>query len=68
MKAFLLSSCVVGALTIAPLMAADEDHKNHEHDKRFQEANTVFMEIMGAGDKAIPQDLLEKAKATLKVK
>lgn len=62
MKAFLLSSCVVGTLAIAPLMAADEDHhKNHEHDKRFQEAATVFTEIMGADDKGIPQDLLEKA-------
>ena len=61
MKAFLLSSCVVGALVITPLMAADVDHKNHEHDKRFQEAATVFTEIMGADDKGIPQDLLEKS-------
>jgi len=62
MKTFLLSSCVVGALAITPLMAADEDHhKNHDHDKRFTEANTVFMEIMGADDKGIPQDLLEKS-------
>jgi lipid-binding SYLF domain-containing protein len=57
MKA-LLTFCVAGAMVITPLMAADE---KNDSEKRMREAATVFSEIMNAGDKGIPQDLLGKA-------
>jgi lipid-binding SYLF domain-containing protein len=41
-------------------MAADSGLA--EHDKRIHESATVLSEIMGAGDKAIPKELLEKAQ------
>jgi len=41
-------------------MAADSGMA--DHDKRVRESATVLSEIMNAGDKAIPQDLLEKAQ------
>lgn len=47
-----LSSAI---LAIAPGLFAEKAAE------RLQEANTVFQEIMAAEDKAIPQDLLEKA-------
>jgi len=36
-----------------------------EDAKRLEAAATVFSEVMDAGDKAIPQDLLEKAKCAV---
>jgi lipid-binding SYLF domain-containing protein len=47
------------ALLIAPIFAADE---GHEADKRIRESATVLSEIMNAGDKGIPEDLLHKAQ------
>jgi len=41
-------------------MAADSGMA--DHDKRVRESATVLSEIMNAGDKSIPQDLLEKAQ------
>jgi lipid-binding SYLF domain-containing protein len=43
-------------LTLIPLLANDP-----EPVKRLDEAATVFSEIMATPDRAIPQDLLEKA-------
>jgi lipid-binding SYLF domain-containing protein len=43
-------------LALAPLLAKDS-----EPVKRLEEAAAVFSEIMATPDKAIPQDLLEKA-------
>ena len=43
-------------LALAPLMAV-----NNEPAKRLNEAAAVFSEVMGAPDKGIPQELLEKA-------
>jgi lipid-binding SYLF domain-containing protein len=58
MKRSILTYCLAGALATAPLIA---DDKIPDHQKRFQEAATVFSEIMNAGDQGIPQDLLERA-------
>jgi lipid-binding SYLF domain-containing protein len=46
------------ALACAPLMAASRKAKTAE---RLDDAATLFSEIMGTSDRAIPQDLLEKA-------
>jgi lipid-binding SYLF domain-containing protein len=51
MKHFLLIT-----LAIAPLLG-----KENETAKRLEEAAAVFSEVMATPDKAIPQDLLEKA-------
>ena len=46
------------ALGCAPLFAADEKSKTAE---RLDDSATLFSEIMGAPDKSIPQDLLDKS-------
>jgi SH3 domain-containing YSC84-like protein 1 len=51
---------ILGASMLLPLLAADS--ATAEHNKRIQESATVLGEIMNAGDKAIPQELLEKAQ------
>ena len=43
-------------LAIAPLLGEE-----NETAKRLEEAAAVFSEVMATPDKAIPQDLLEKA-------
>jgi SH3 domain-containing YSC84-like protein 1 len=48
-----------GISLLLPLMAADT---MDEHNKRIHAAATVMDEIMGAPDKGIPSDLLEKAQ------
>jgi SH3 domain-containing YSC84-like protein 1 len=48
---------IVAALAIAPLLGKD----NNDAVKRLDEAAAVFSEVMGAPDKGIPQELLEKA-------
>src|SRR5262249_51274803 len=45
-------------LMTSGLMAADMD----EHTKRIHESGTVLKEIMDAGDKSIPEDLMRKAE------
>src|SRR5665213_1473407 len=47
---------IVAALALTPLLA-----KDNEPAKRLDEAAAVLSEIMGAPDKGIPQELLEKA-------
>ncbi len=47
---------IVAGLALTPLLA-----KDNEPAKRLDEAAVVFSEIMGAPDKGIPQELLEKA-------
>ncbi len=54
MKALLLS------VLIAMPMFADKDMD--EHSKRIRESANVLHEIMDAGDRSIPRDLLEKAQ------
>jgi lipid-binding SYLF domain-containing protein len=54
MKSLLLGMCV-----LLPIMA---DSAMDEHDKRIRESATVLSEIMNAGDKSIPRELLEKAQ------
>src|SRR5579862_4179830 len=60
MKALWLCGSLLGVLGVSPLMA-DDDHKIPDHDKRIAESAAVISEIMQAGDKGIPQDLLDKA-------
>lgn len=49
---------VLSALSLAPIVAADDvDQIN----KRIHESATVLSEILNAGDRSIPRDLIEKA-------
>ncbi len=50
---------LVSILIAMPLFA---DKEMDEHSKRIRESATVLSEIMSAGDKAIPRDLLSKAQ------
>jgi len=52
------------ALGSGPLLAASEKVKTQE---RLQDSASLFTEVMGAPDKAIPQDLLEKANCIVLV-
>jgi lipid-binding SYLF domain-containing protein len=47
---------ILTALALTPLLAID-----NEPAKRLDEAAAVFSEVMGAPDKGIPQELLEKS-------
>jgi lipid-binding SYLF domain-containing protein len=47
------------AIAALPLLA---DSPMDEHNKRIRESATVLNEIMSAGDKGIPKDMLEKAQ------
>jgi lipid-binding SYLF domain-containing protein len=49
------------ASTIAPAVFAADDARERA-DKRIRESAAVLQEIMGAGDKGIPRDLVSKAK------
>jgi lipid-binding SYLF domain-containing protein len=55
MKSTLLSLC-----TMLPLLAQSSNFD--EHNKRVRESTLVLEEIMSAGDKGIPHDLLQKAQ------
>ena len=46
------------ALASAPITAKDEKSKT---DERLDDAASLFSEVMGTPDKAIPQDLLNKS-------
>ena len=52
----IVATTVAATLAWTPLLAADT-----EPAKRLNEAAAVFSEVMGAPDKGIPQELLEKA-------
>ena len=54
----LIALTLAAILGSAPLIAATDQEKNTE---RFTDARDLFEEVMGTPDKAIPQDLLEKA-------
>jgi len=58
MKPLLLICALMPALT--PVFAADSEVP--EHNKRILESAHVLGEIMGADDKGIPRDLLQKAQ------
>ncbi len=52
-------ACLVGlAIVTAPAFAKSEKSKT---DERLQDAAELFSEVMGTPDKAIPQNLLDKA-------
>jgi lipid-binding SYLF domain-containing protein len=59
MKRLLLSVLLVAPGFVATGFASDDPH---DAIKRIHESAAVLGEIMNAGDKAIPQDLLEKAQ------
>ncbi|HJT87845.1 MAG TPA: lipid-binding SYLF domain-containing protein [Bryobacteraceae bacterium] len=56
MRLFTLT--LAAAVLCAPLLAKDEKSKT---DERLDDSANLFSEVMGAPDKAIPQDLLDKA-------
>src|SRR3984893_5448924 len=56
----------IGFLTMtACLFAAPSEKDRREAAKRLTEAATVFREILNAGDKGIPQDLVDKAQCAV---
>jgi len=60
MKRLLVSVLLVAPGFVATGFAADDSPR--ESDKRIHESALVLSEIMGAGDRAIPDDLLHKAQ------
>src|SRR3984957_19491466 len=60
MKRLLMSVLLVAPGFVATVLAADDSPR--ESDKRIHESALVLSEIMGAGDRAIPDDLLHKAQ------
>jgi len=60
MKKFVLSAIFAAPLMTFNAWAADDGPP--EHAKRIREASVVLSEIMNAGDKAIPEDLMGKAQ------
>jgi len=57
-----MRTCLTVLLAAAPLLASPEDTV-----RRLTEAGEVFSEIMGAPDKGIPEDVLEKAQCVVVV-
>ena len=56
----------LGFLTMtACLFAAPGDKERRQADERLTEAANVFSEIMHAGDKGIPRDLVERAECAV---
>ncbi len=56
----------IGFLTMtACLFAAPTEKNRREAAERLTEASTVFGEILHAGDKGIPQDLVDKAQCAV---
>jgi lipid-binding SYLF domain-containing protein len=51
---------VLTVIALMPGWAADGADKVDEQARRIQESTTVLSEIMHAGDKSIPEDLLQK--------
>jgi len=51
---------LAAALACAPLLAKDKAEKS-KTDERLDDAASLFAEVMGTPDKAIPQGLLDKA-------
>src|SRR5579871_757754 len=51
---------LISLLAAVPLLAADSNFA--ERNKRIRESELVLNEIMAAGDKGIPRDLLQRAQ------
>jgi lipid-binding SYLF domain-containing protein len=60
----LLTYTLALAIGCAPLLAKDDKTKNAD---RLDDAASLFSEIMGAPDKSIPQDLLNKSQCIVLV-
>src|SRR5580698_5525951 len=58
-KELRMKPLLISFLIAMPMFA---DKEFDEHGKRIRESATVLSEIMSAGDKAIPKDLLQKAQ------
>lgn len=54
-----MKSLLIGILIAMPMFA---DKELDEHGKRIHESAMVLSEIMSAGDRGIPRDMLEKAQ------
>jgi SH3 domain-containing YSC84-like protein 1 len=52
------TALTLGVLSLAPMLAADDIE---QVNKRIHESATVLSEILNAGDRSIPRDLIEKA-------
>lgn len=61
---FTLTGTLIAAMGCAPLLAKDEQTKTAD---RMADAATLFSEIMATPDKAIPQDLLDRAACVILV-
>ena len=57
MKTFLIAGGLVALACLGTLKA----DKIADHEKRFRESAAVFGEIMGAPDKGVPRDLLDRS-------
>jgi lipid-binding SYLF domain-containing protein len=55
-----MKRALLSVLLVAPIFAADDGPR--EVNKRISESATVLSEIMHAGDKGIPEDLVSKAQ------
>ncbi len=60
----LITCSLTVVLACAPLLAKDEKTKT---DERLDDAASLFTEVMGTPDKAIPQSLLDKASCIVLV-
>jgi len=56
---------IPGLLAVTSCLFAVSPQDRTEVDKRLTEASVIFSEIMGAPDRGIPQDLLDKAQCAV---
>ena len=56
-------AAVLAAVLLLSSLPSAQDRQNTDEAKRVRDATTVFGEIMGAEDKAIPRSILGKAEA-----
>src|SRR6267142_6265435 len=59
----ILSIALVICVVATPIFAQKKGKKGDEASRRSNDAATVFSEIMGAADNAIPKELIDKAQA-----
>ncbi len=64
-KAVWVSILAAAPMLITPLLADREGMS--EHDKRIHEAATTLQEIMNAGDRGIPEDLIRRSQCMVVV-
>ncbi|MGA3186068.1 MAG: lipid-binding SYLF domain-containing protein [Bryobacteraceae bacterium] len=60
MKSLFLSALLAAPMFVAPMVKADD--RTEDVAKRIRESGAVLGEIMNAGDKGIPEDLLQHAQ------